>query len=178
MIPVPHASSSIESQKVTDILRQVTDDKDFTAFIARYDITVPIMIVKTFEQDVRELDDWLDEIVMALLAAPGSALYKDIEQSTVDDSAILNFLLGDANAAKRRSVWNPVGKYVERHLIDLRREDKSPYNRDSRYYIGHDKTDNGRYRDPVFVGVMYFDLMVKQALEQCVQWHMWLFFRN
>jgi hypothetical protein len=48
------------------------------------------------------------------------------------------------------------------------------YNKEANYYTDPFTTD--KFSDPVFVGLEFFDFMVKEALLGSVKWHMWLYY--
>jgi hypothetical protein len=58
------------------------------------------------------------------------------------------------------------------HLDELARDHTNdPYNR-----AAEDFHDVGSWHSPIFIGTRLFDIMVKEALFQGMQWHMWLYY--
>lgn len=125
--------------------------------------------------------DFVEQFMKELIREPQSILYWEIynNQNTSQDryfipdsNRVLSFFLSDIKVAQDNRVYKPVGDFILSHLDDLGREPESdPYNR---MYGDFEKV--GAWHSPVFVGVRFFDIMVKEALFQGMQWHMWLYY--
>ena len=124
--------------------------------------------------------DFCERYLSRLLATPGSALYHEIETNLVSEglafalperNRLLRFLFADAQRAEQLSAWNGVGRYVERVLDG---EERPGYwtwlNGDQGWF------EQEQFRDPVYVALLFFDIMVRSAAEQAVLGHMWLYF--
>jgi hypothetical protein len=125
--------------------------------------------------------DFSDAFLELLIAHPGSALYQELEQNQnlegpvgyalPDRNRLLHFLFADANFAAKLAVWQPVGNYLERLFdgaevpgyIDRLNGSATWYEREW-------------WRDPGYVGLFYFDVMVTSALRQGVPNNMWLMY--
>lgn len=124
--------------------------------------------------------DFCERYLSRLIAVPGSALYHEVATNLVTEGVafalpprnrLLQFLFADARQAERVSAWKGVGNYVER-LLDG--EDRPEYwvwlNGDQAWF------EDEQFRDPVFVGLVFFDIMVRSGAQQGVPSHMWLYY--
>lgn len=98
---------------------------------------------------------------------------KDLHQYKIaEENRIVYGLFSDFDCAEDLDVYQPIGNEIEEILRDQRREDFDKYNdrrlSDTRFQ------DNYVYRDPVFAGIQFFDVLVRAAFDQEVDWHVWL----
>lgn len=115
-----------------------------------------------------------------LIATPGSALYHEIATNLILDGVafalpernrLLHFLFADAQRAEQLSAWNGIGRYIERLLDGEERRDYWTWlNGDQGWF------ENEQFRDPMFVGMLFFDIMVRSGAQQGVRGHMWLYY--
>jgi len=185
-IPFPwHKKLTRSQEKVVSVFSQVMSDKELTEFLVGNDVSIPLFIVEGAVDKVYDFDieDYLYFVLNLLISKPNSELYQEIKQHQnidvtgkrdIKDSRILLFLFRDANAAKKWSVWKPIGEYALRYLHDRPGGIKDEYNLEANYYTDIQGTE--RFSDPVFVSLEYFDFMVREALIQCTKWHMWLYY--
>lgn len=125
--------------------------------------------------------DFSDKALRDLIADSGSRLYQEIEQNQnlsdkggyaiPEENVLLRFLFGDAEVAHKLGAWKPIGDTV---INTIRAGTNSGY----AAYLNDraDNFDEERWRDIVFVGTRYFDIMVNEAMRQGVPYHMWLFY--
>lgn len=86
---------------------------------------------------------------------------------------LLYFFFNDIQVAKEIGIYKPVGDFMLLSLDDLTYQPlNDPYNRAS----DDDFEKSGAWHTPLFAGVQFFDIMVKEALHQAMQWHMWLYY--
>lgn len=125
--------------------------------------------------------DFCERYLSRLIAAPGSALYHELATNLVTKGPVtyelpsrnrlLHFLFADANQANRLSAWKGVGNFITR-LLD---GDEDP---DYWDWLNGDPAwfENDQLHDPIFMAMVYFDIMVRAAADQGVRGHMWLFY--
>lgn len=123
--------------------------------------------------------EFVARFLTRLIANPSSALYHELSTNDASDGLIgyrlesrnrlLHFLFADARVAERLSVWKPVGDYVNRLLQGEERTNYSVWLNEA----GSD-FDEEKMRDPTWMGLFFFDLMVTSAARQDVGYHMWL----
>ncbi len=117
----------------------------------------------------------------ALLSTPGSVWYAELRNNTgmgtsryelPAENRLLRSVLEDAKVAENLNVYQPIGNFVQEELdrlVRLGRDDE--YNHD----MG-DFQDHGMWRSPIWTTIFFFDIMVREALWQGVEWHMWLYY--
>lgn len=123
--------------------------------------------------------EFLSRFLTRMIADPSSALYHELATNDASEGLIgyrlearnrlLHFLFANARIAERLSVWKPVGDYVNR-LIEGHEGPDYPT-----WLNGPaDEFQTERMRDPVWMALFFFDLMVTSAARQDVGYHMWL----
>lgn len=127
------------------------------------------------------IDDFCETFFASLLENRSSSLYSEIRQNenlshcgyvVPEHNQLLHFLFNDAKVAERLSVWKPIGEKIIFILST---------NRDPKYIAflngpADSFRDQERWRDPTFVAIRFFDIMVAAAACQGIQWHMWLYY--
>ncbi len=125
--------------------------------------------------------DFLEKFLGELMRRPGSALYQEIATNDHSDgmvgyylparNRILHFLFADAKVGEELSAWKGVGDYLKR-LLDG--DDRPDY---WMWLNGRpDWFERDQMRDPTYVGMFFFDIMVSAAAKQGVGYHMWLYY--
>jgi len=112
-----------------------------------------------------------------------SILYHEIEHNRQQETRIYHIpesniilytLFDNPTIAKELRVWDPIREGVKVHLRDTARKTDNPY------IDRNDLFSRARpvvlYRDPVFVGVRFFDIMAVSALSYDLEHHMFVHF--
>lgn len=117
-----------------------------------------------------------------LIRDPGSILYDELRQTEALDQTgafkipasnrLLRFLFDDAKVAARLRVWKPIGDYM---LDCARKETSNPFVAELNRPVPAD-FDETRWRNPIWTGMWFFDVMVRAAAVQGVQNDMWLMY--
>jgi hypothetical protein len=161
-----------------EILPILLLNQDLIEFIALYRAAFGVSLLAL---RVREVDDFSNEYLKALISAPGSTFHAEVrnnqnyERATQyafpEENRLLHFLLADARQAERLGVWKPLGEWIIARL----RPDRHPDYTGS-LNLSSDAFDDECWEDPTFVVIQFFDLMVSAAEYQDVRWHMWLYY--
>ena len=175
-------AASKYQEQVLKLVDQIVSDRSFTEFVVNYDIDTPLALIETCENRISGVAEYLDAVLEIIISNPGSQLYREIQRNQnigrgrreFSTSRLLRFLFDNAELAKKRAIWRPVGDYVTRFLHDRPGGVKDTYNKEASYYTDPFTAD--RFSDPTFVGLEFFDFMVKEALLQRVSWHMFLYY--
>jgi hypothetical protein len=124
-------------------------------------------------------DDFASDFLRALLNRPGSALYEEIaaSQSTTrtgyalaPEAIILRSLFDNVETgALRLGAERAIG---ERAMANLEPGDSSSYAATLNLRPDVNWDEYGKWEDPTFIAITFFDLMVTSAAEQGVTWHM------
>lgn len=127
------------------------------------------------------MDDFCETFFVSLLANRSSSLYGEIRQNenlgrcgyvVPEHNQLLYFLFQDVKTAQRLSVWKPIGE----HVISILGPNKDPKYIDFLNGPADSFQDQDKWRDPTFVAIRFFDIMVTAAACQGIEWHMWLYY--
>jgi len=181
-VPQQLKSASKYQEEVLKLVDQIVSDRSFTEFVVNYDIDTPLALIETCENKISGVAEYLDTVLEIIISNPGSQLYREIRRNQnigrgrreFSTSRLLRFLFDNAELAKKRAIWRPVGNYVTRFLHDRPGGVNDIYNKEASYYTDPFTAD--RFSDPTFVGLEFFDFMVKEALLQRISWHMFLYY--
>lgn len=169
------AQSDAETAAI-DIFQLVHRSPQVVAYLAeqRPDLAIPYLRAKTYSRG-----DFADAFLEHLIARPGSRLYREIEQNLnllypigyalPDRNRLLRALFADCNFAVEIGAWKPIGNYLERLLDGMEKPGHIAWlNGSAKWY------EREWWRDPAYVSLFYFDIMVSSAIAQGVPNHMWL----
>lgn len=161
-----------------DTFRLLYHSPQILSYVAeqRPDLALPLL-----RTDIYGFGDFSDAFLERLIAQPGSALYRELEQNQnlthpigyalPSGNRLLCLLFADAEVAVKLGAWQPIGNYLERLLDGAEQPGYiDRLNGTATWY------ENEWWRDPAFVGIFYFDVMISSALQQGVKNHMWLFY--
>lgn len=183
-LPPALRSSPTELQnKVSSVFNQIVSEKELTEYLIEHDISIPLLIVKEAENKIShfDLERYLHFILEVLISTSSSELYRQIEQHQNIDwtgrrdfqgSQLLEFLFGNVSVAQKWTIWKPIGDYVLRYLQSRKGGGNDKYNS----VFTYDNIKRERFSDPAFIGLEYFDFMIKEALIQNIEDHMWLYY--
>jgi hypothetical protein len=121
--------------------------------------------------------DFIDLYFRELIADPTSILYTELEnnQNIGDEryfippaNRLLHYFLSDAKIADDSRVSSPIIEYIIPYLKGLGRDSSTdPYCLEM-----EDFQRIGRWRSSLFATIRFFDIMVREALFQGIEWHM------
>lgn len=161
-----------------DIARVFFQNENLRKYIAT---TRPYFAVSLIREDMFGDKQFCEDYFSLLIANTGSVLYHELQNNQdrtfrygyeiPESNRLLYFLFSDAQIANNLEVWRPIGD----HIIKVLTQDKSSE------FVSHingraDYFENECWRNDVYVGVVFFDLMVTSAAYQGVPWHMWLYY--
>jgi hypothetical protein len=115
------------------------------------------------------------------LETQNSLLYRNLKQNThldgykyklKEENRLVFELFRDFERAEKLDIYKPVGDRTREIIRNQRREDFDQYNERQFSEVGND--DDYIFNDPVFIGIQFFDVMVREAFDQGVDWHVWL----
>lgn len=142
----------------------------------RPDLAPPYLRARIYSRS-----EFSDAFLEQLIARPGSVLYHEIERNQnlihpigyaiPDRNRLLHTLFSNSSFAVEIAAWKPVGDYLERLLDGAEKPGHIAWlNGSAKWY------EREWWRDPAFVALFYFDIMISSAIAQGVQNHMWLFY--
>ncbi|WP_085026144.1 hypothetical protein [Ensifer aridi] len=157
------------------ILNSMYLTTQFMDYVSRQRPSVAGMLVTL---DAHQRFDFSDRLLNSLVSAPGSRLYEELERNAkyegVGDNLVIghNFILrayfSNVRVAELLHAWKPIGDYVISQIHNADDSGRARLNGRSVDF------DEDRWRDPIAVGVAYFDLMVRSAFSQDIDDSMWL----
>jgi len=159
-----------------DVVRVLYGDPDLQRFLVEMRPGFGLALLRV---PIRARFEFSDAFLEGLISRPGSALYVELERNLnlsglrryaiPDTNPLLHTLFADIVLADQLYVWRPVGN----HLLRILRPGADDTYR-KRLNRTHDDYDKDRWRDPVHAGILFFDIMVKEAAFQDHEYHMWL----
>ena len=169
-----------EKQIAKEIFRGVLLRQEFIHSVV---LTRPYFGLKILALDIDERYEFADEYFRELISERASVLYWEVKNNQNFSGSghlydlpranrLLWFLFHDARVAEKLGVWKPIG---EQMIAELDRLNRST---DDDHYNGplEDYHDSGQWECRLFVGIRFFDIMVSKAIDQNIQWHMWLYY--
>ncbi len=173
---VPSQYSAQDSAE--NIARVFFQSEELRVYIAT---NRPYFAIPLIYQDIFGSRQFSEKYLSLLIADTGSVLYQEIQYNQnisyqhgyefPVSNRLLYFLFSNANIALQLEVWQPVGKHILQLLNPNKSSDFVDYLQGTAVEFDYECWENG-----VFVGVVFFDLMVKAAAYQGVTWHMWLYY--
>lgn len=126
--------------------------------------------------------DVVHRYLRAQLETENTLLYRNLEQNTSMDglyrykleekNRLVYALFSDFERAEDLNVYKPIGDQTREIIQEQRREKFDKYH--DQHLTDTRIRDDYIFRDPVFVGIQFFDVMVREAFYQEVDWHVWL----
>ena len=143
-------------------------DNHFIDYLAKNNLNLSIKILKRCP--VHTAEGVWDQIGRILISDKDSRLYTELNFGRVQKNGLLDFLFKDTNKCQKWLVWKPIGNYVIEYIENQGKiiDDK---NNNSENNYGLVKATS-----PIYMGIRFFDVMVKKALEQNTPDHMWLYY--
>ncbi|MDC5596408.1 hypothetical protein QZK29_11965 [Acinetobacter baumannii] len=127
------------------------------------------------------IDEFTDNFFKGLIANKHSQLYRELKDNQhfmyatgyriEPENFILDYYFSDPENAIRANIWKPIGDYICDFIKQQRGKDNF-YNSYCDSYIYTDEP----WKCPIFVGIQFFDVMVKSAIYKKIDDHMWLMY--
>jgi len=169
-------SEGTAEESANEILDLLMKSHELRRYIATTRPYAAIPLLDSSRYGVREFSN---EFLQLLLSDLDSALYRELSRSHElsdkvgfvlgNDDRILGFYLSDLETMEKFGVWKPVGDFV---LRNLRTDHVTDYSETLKRRPDYFDADSDR--DPTFLGIQFFDLLVTRAAYQGARWHMWL----
>ncbi len=136
-------------------------------------------------------EDFSEVYLSSMLRAENSLLYRNVaDNMSLDgiyryhidsDNQLVHTLFSDCEVAKDLNVYRPIGETTKTILREQAGKDYDKYNgrqfTDSGF-IGNSESDSEThvFSDPLYVAIMFFDIMIRESFAQELKWHMWLYY--
>jgi len=172
-------SNEVERQWVIEIFQATLLQPEYVRAVARFR---PYFSLQILLLDIQERYDFSEEYFRQLILDRSSILYLEIKKNQnlsgrhryrlPKVNRLLRHIFYDVHVAEELGVWRPIGEQMIAELDRLHHGD------DGDHYNGplEDYRERGRWKCPLFIGIRFFDIMVSEAIDQNIQWHMWLYY--
>ncbi|MFC6793465.1 hypothetical protein ACFQFH_02890 [Halobaculum halobium] len=159
-------------------------DPEFGAKHPILDPGLGIDIILDTDLDGFRRRDVTHQYLTTLLREENSLLYQEISNNMsmdgiyryrVDpDNRLLHALFSDCSRAEELDAYKPVGDTAKEMLRDQGTKDYDKYNAQRLTSVNRSK--DYVFNDPLFIAISFFDIMVREAFYQRIDWHMWLYY--
>lgn len=145
------------------------------------------------DQDINfPREEFTEGYLSAMIRAENSLLYRNVSDNMsldgryryhIDpDNQLIHALFSDCEIAKDLNVYRPIGETTKTILREQAGKDYDQYNgrqfTDSEF-IGNSvsaESETHVFSDPLYVAIMFFDIMIRESFAQKMKWHMWLYY--
>lgn len=159
-------------------------DPEFGAKHPILDPGLGIDIILDTDLDGLRRRDVTHQYLTTLLREENSLLYQEISNNMsmagiyryrVDpDNRLLHALFSDCSRAEELDAYKPVGDTAKEMLRDQGTKDYDKYN--AQRLTSVNRSEDYVFNDPLFIAISFFDIMVREAFYQRIDWHMWLYY--
>ena len=165
------------SESANYLLRTIMLKRDLVDHFA---LNAPYLGLILLKHKSYYLDTYVDEYFKSLLLHKNSLLYFELKNNQNTDgyayqidsnNRMISFLFNPATNSEDIGVWRPIGEYVIHRLEELYVSTTDKYLIQNKNYY-----ENGKWESSIFIGIYFFDVMIKSALKQNISWHMWLYY--
>lgn len=173
---VPDHSNTQDIIKMS--ISRILKSKSFVAYLAE---THPMVAARFTDVQFRDDDEFLTIYFEALISHPESVLYRELRDNQncsytgeyyLDESnSLLNYYLKNVDVACNLGIWQPIGEYVIVFIQNQKGKDNLYNQPCDRFSEGEEK-----WSCPIFIGSLFFDVMVSLAIFQRKNDHMWLMY--
>lgn len=177
-------SGLTDSNPILQYMDMMLADGQFVQVIVRYQPHLGLEIALDTSVGCDSKESYRDAFIKELLQNSNSRLHYELEKAQSSQPGyskryqiekhnnILYSLLSDIQVSKKISVWKPISEGIIEVLDEqYKKEYDDEYNGYQQKFFVYKE----RCADPVFAGIVFFDLMVTEALYQKIPWHMWLY---
>ena len=136
-------------------------------------------------------EEFTEGYLSSMVRAENSLLYRNVaDNMSLDgmyryyidpDNQLIHALFSDCKVAKDLNVYRPVGETTKTILREQAGKDYDKYNgrqfTDSEFIGGSEsESETHVFSDPLYVAIMFFDIMIRESFSQEMKWHMWLYY--
>jgi hypothetical protein len=165
--------------RAADFIHGIFTSSEFVDYVAK---NRPYLGITVIRKHFPERADFLNMYLRSLLSDSSSILFYEIRNTDEANQdglyklqkggRLLTAIFGKPGFAQEQEVYRPAGDFVCERLDVLSfASAQDPYNAPLL-----DFDESTHWKDPLWVSVRFFDIMVLHALQQGIQWHMWLYY--
>lgn len=165
--------------KIYKSVERLLKSLSFLDYLIETHPDIPVKL--TSSPNILRIDEFTDNFFKGLIANRNSQLYRELRDnqhytystgySIEPENFILDYYFSDPKNAIRADIWKPVGDYVYDFIKQQKGKDNF-YNSYSDSYVYTDE----QWKCPIFVGIQFFDVMVKSAIYKKINDNMCLMY--
>lgn len=165
--------------KIYKSIERLIKSSSFLDYLIETHPAIPVKL--TSSSTFLQIDEFTDNFFKGLIANKNSQLYRELKDNQhfmystgyriEPENFILDYYFSDPQNAIRANIWKPVGNYI----CDFIKEQKGKNNYYNNYCDSFSYTEEP-WKCPIFVGIQFFDVMVKSAIYKKIDDHMWLMY--
>jgi hypothetical protein len=165
--------------KIFKSIERLLKSSSFLDYLIETHPAIPVKL--TSSTSFLRLDEFTDKFFKGLIAKKNSQLYRELKDNQhfmystgyriEPENFILDNYFSDPENAIKANIWKPVGDYV----CDFIKQQKGKDNFYNSYCESYIYTEEP-WECPIFVGIQFFDVMVKSAIYKKIDDHMWLMY--
>lgn len=160
-------------------IERLLKSSSFLDYLIETHPAIPVKL--TSSPYILRIDEFTDNFFKGLIANKNSQLYRELKDNQhfmystgyriEPENFILDYYFSNPENAIRATIWQPVGDYI-RNFIKQQKGKENFYNT---YCESFSYTEE-RLECPIFVGIQFFDVMVKSAIYKKMDDHMSLMY--
>jgi len=169
------------AESASDYTERLLLDPDFIELYSGVGTELGLKILSDDSMEGHSRKDITHHYLREQIKTENSLLARDLRHVEHDglydykienDNRLLHTLLSDFNRVESLDVYKPIGDQTRELIQEEGRQDVDTYN--GRKLADTSIGDDYIYQDPIFIGIKFFDVMVREAFQQEVDWHVWL----
>lgn len=160
-------------------IEKLVKSSGFLIYLVEVHPVIPLKL--TSSPNFLRIDEFTDNFFKNLIAIKHSQLYRELKDNQhfmystgyriEPDNFILDYYFANPDNAIKAQIWKPIGDY----LCDFIKKQRGKDNYYNTYCESFSYTEEP-WECPIFVGVQFFDVMVKSAIYKKIDDHMWLMY--
>lgn len=165
--------------KIYKSIERLLKSSSFLDYLIETHPAIPVKL--TSSPSILRIDEFTDNFFKGLIANKNSQLYRELKDNQhfmhstgyriEPENYILDYYFSHPENAIRANIWKPVGDYI----CDFIKQQKGKENFYNTYCESFSYTEEP-WKCPIFVGIQFFDVMVKSAIYKKIDDHMWLMY--
>lgn len=160
-------------------IEKIVKSSGFMIYLVEIHPQIPLKL--TSSPILLRIDEFTDNFFKNLIAKKNSQLYRELKDNQhfmystgyriEPENVILDYYFSNPKNAVKANIWKPIGDYICAFIKDQKGKDNF-YNN----YCESFSYTNEPWECPIFVGLQFFDVMVKSAIYKKIDDHMWLMY--
>jgi|Deesub1362B_J571_1020462.scaffolds.fasta_scaffold00655_17 Ca2+/Na+ antiporter len=177
-------SDSREAEISQKIFRDIIFNKNFIQSNVHYGKQFSIDLISECINHKIPIYEYVYPLIREMMKSKDSILYSEIirtqtryfpEDDKFDYYPFLNALFNDIRTCDEQAFYGGVGEYVLEFIVKNIDDNNILYNHSIDFYNrGKDYAE--KYKCPIYIGLLFFKLMVRKGIRDNYGGHLWLFY--